>query len=210
MVLPERFSQKIAMAATLVLGATLATLALPVAAKITCCEVDGKRVCGNPPPPQCADKSKKVYEKGVAREVERPLTPEELAAKEAEKVRLAEEKKKAEEQARRDRALKESYTTEQDIDKSRDRAIVEIEKNAEQAKNRLDAAQKKQKKLAQEKEFYTKKPMPANLKAQIAENEADIAAQQTALQQKDADIAAVKERFEVDKQRYRELTAGKK
>ncbi|GAB1391875.1 hypothetical protein MASR1M60_00380 [Rhodocyclaceae bacterium] len=182
----------------------------PAAAKITCCDVNGKRTCGDPAPPQCLDKAKTVFDKGgVAREVERPLTQEELAAREAEKVRLAEEKKKAEELARRDRALKDSYTTEHDIDKARDRAIAEIEKNAEQAKNRLEAAEKKKIKLDQEKEFYTKKPVPANLQSQIKDNEAEIAAQQKALQQKDADIEATKARFEADKKRYRELT-GKK
>lgn len=184
--------------------------ALPAAAKITCCDVNGKRTCGDPAPPQCLDKAKTVFGKsGLAREVERPLTQEELAAREAEKVRAAEDKKKAEEMARRDRALKDSYTTETDIDKARGRAIAEIEKNAEQAKNRLEAAEKKKLKLEQEKEFYTKKPMPANLLSQIKDNDAEIASQQKALQQKDADIEAIKSRFEADKTRYRELT-GKK
>jgi hypothetical protein len=194
------------------LSTTLALLlgiafALPAAAKITCCDVNGKRTCGDPAPPQCLDKAKKVFDKaGVSRDVERPLTQEELAAREAEKVRAAEEKKKAEEVARRDRALKDSYTTEHDIDKARDRAIAEIEKNAEQAKSRFEVAEKKRAKLDQEKEFYTKKPMPANLQSQIKDNEAELAAQQKALQQKDADIEAVKARFDADKKRYRELT----
>jgi hypothetical protein len=194
------------------LSTTLALLlgiafALPAAAKITCCDVNGKRTCGDPAPPQCLDKAKKVFDKaGVSRDVERPLTQEELAAREAEKVRAAEEKKKAEDVARRDRALKDSYTTEHDIDKARDRAIAEIEKNAEQAKSRFEVAEKKRAKLDQEKEFYTKKPMPANLQSQIKDNEAELAAQQKALQQKDADIEAVKARFDADKKRYRELT----
>jgi hypothetical protein len=197
------------------LSTTLALLlgmafALPAAAKITCCDVNGKRTCGDPAPPQCIDKAKKVFDKaGVSRDVERPLTQEELATREAEKVRAAEEKKKAEEMARRDRALRDSYTTEKDIDYALKRAINEIEKNAEQAKNRLEAAEKKRARLDQEKEFYTKKPLPANLQSQIKDNEAEIASQQKALQQKDIDIEATKARFEADKQRYRELT-GKK
>lgn len=186
------------------------TCTFPVAAKTTCCDINGKRTCGDPAPPQCLDKAKTVFDKGgVAREVERPLTPEEIAAREAEKVRQAEEKKKAEELARRDRALKDSYTTEHDIDKARDRAISEIEKNAEQARNRLEAAEKKKLKLDQEKEFYAKKPMPANLQSQMKDNEAELATQQKALQQKDIDTEAARARFEADKKRYRELT-GKK
>lgn len=181
------------------------SLAFAAQARIFCCEVDGQRTCGNPMPPQCRDKDKKVYEKGVAREVERPPTREELVAREAERQRLAEARKKAEEQARIDRALKESYTSEADIDRARDRAIVELERNAEQARQRLESALQKQAGIAQEKEFYRKKTLPDALQKQIEGNDAEIAAQQQALAKKDADVDAVKARFERDKQRYRQL-----
>jgi hypothetical protein len=185
-------------------------LAVPAFAKITCCEVNGQRVCGDPVPPQCYDKARKEFGKGGAtKEIEAPLTAEQAAAREEEKARKKEEEKKIAEQKRRDRALLDSYTTEKDIDKARERAIAEIEKNAEQANNRLDAALKRQKKLEQEKEFYAKKPLPAQLAAQVKDNEAEIAAQQKALAQKDADIAAVRERYEADKQRYLQLKSRK-
>lgn len=180
--------------------------ALPAAAKITCCEVDGKRTCGDPPPPQCLTKSKTVFDKGgVAKEVEPPLTSEQRAAIEAEKARKVEEDKRAAEQARRDRALLDSYTNEKEIDFARDRALADLEKNAEQARNRLDAALKKKQKLDQEKEFYQKKPVPAALSAQLKDNENEIAAQQKILEQKDVDVAAIKERFGADKARYLQL-----
>lgn len=201
MVLPKRAS---------IVGVLLGGLALPAMAAITCCEVDGKRTCGNPAPPQCLDKAKKVFGKGgTAQEVEAPLTPEQRAARDAEEARKAEAKRQAQEQERRDRALVNSYSSEKEIDAARDRAIAEIEKNAEQSKNRLESALAKQKKLDQEKEFYQKKPMPAGLQSQIKDNEAEIAAQQKALEKKDADIAATRDRYESDKTRYRQLT-GKK
>jgi hypothetical protein len=167
-------------------------LALPAAARITCCEVDGKRSCGDPPPPQCV-------------EIEAPLTEEQKAAREAEKARKAEEEKQAAEQARRDRALTGSYSSEKEIDHALERSIANIEKNASQAKARLETAQKKQSELAKEKEFYSKKPMPAQLKRQVEENEKEIAAQEAILKQKDADIEAVKTRFGEDKKRYQQL-----
>jgi hypothetical protein len=205
MVLPKQI--RLCSVAFLMLGCAIAA---PASARITCCDVDGKRTCGDPAPAQCLTKSKTVFNKGgVAKEVEAPLTAEQKAAREAEVVRKAEEEKKAAEQARRDRALLDSYTNEKEIDLARDRAIAEIEKNSEQANNRLDAAQKKKQKLDQEKEFYRKKPMPANLQAQIRDNESEIAAQQKALQEKDVSIAAAKARFEADKVRYRQLS-GKK
>ena len=182
-------------------------LAMPAAARITCCDVDGKRTCGDPAPQQCINRSKTVFSKGgVAKDVEAPLTAEQRAARDAEEARKKEAERQAAEQARKDRALLDSYTTEKEIDAARDRAIADIEKNAEQAKNRLETAQAKQKKFDQEKEFYLKKPMPAHLKKQVEGNEAEIAAQQQALAQKDADIAAIRERYEADKQRFLKLS----
>jgi len=204
MVLPERTYLHVA--ALLVLGLGVA---LPAAARITCCEIDGKRTCGDPPPAQCNTKARTVFEKGgVAKEVEAPLTMEQRAARDAEIARKKEEERKAAEQARKDGALRDSYSSAKEVDHARDRAIVEIEKNAEQAKNRLETALKKQQTLNQEKEFYKKKPLPAPLQAQIRDNESEIAAQQKAIEQKDADIAAVKERYEADKKRYIQITSG--
>lgn len=182
-------------------------IALPAAARITCCEVDGKRTCGDPPPAQCNTRSQTVYIKGgTSKTLEAPLTAEQRTAREAEEARKKEEERKAAEQARKDRALTGSYSNEKDIDIARDRAIADIEKNAEQAKIRLEAAQKKQKQFDQEKEFYQKKPLPAPLQKQIEANEKELAAQQKALEQKDADIAAARARFDADKERYRQLT----
>jgi hypothetical protein len=197
-------------AAALLLGVACIVLATPVAARITCCEVDGRRTCGDPPPQQCLTKAKTVFDKGVAKEVEAPLTPEQKAAREAAEARKAEEEKKAAEQARRDRALLDSYASEKDIDQSEARAIGEIEKNAADAQSRLDAALKKQQKLEQEKEFYAKKKLPAQLEAQIRDNDSEIAAQRKALQEKEVSIAAVKARFDADKKRFRTLKAGGK
>lgn len=182
-------------------------LALPASARIVCCEVDGKRTCGDPPPPQCDTRAQTVYMKGgTSKSVEAPLTAEQKAARAAEEARKKEEEKKAAEQARKDRALTGSYSSEKDIDIARDRAIADIEKSAEQAKNRMEAALKKKQQLEQEKEFYQKKPLPAPLQRQLEENAKELAAQQKALEQKDADIAAARERFEADKQRYRQIT----
>lgn len=206
--MPERFLSRSlpGSAAVLVCGLLLAQ---PAMARITCCDVDGKRFCGDPTPPQCLNKAKKVFDRGVAKEIDAPLTAEQRAAREAEETRKKEEERKAAEQERRDRALMASYSSAKEIDAARKRAITEIRRNADQAQNRLDAAQKKQKKLEQEKEFYQKKPLPAALQAQIEDNEAEIAAQEKALQDKDADIAAANARFDADKERYQRLS-GKK
>jgi len=176
------------------------------AALITCCDVNNQRVCGDPPPPQCLTRPKTVFKKGVAHEVEAPPTPEQRAARAAEAAKKIEEEKRADEQARRDRALLGSYTSEKEIDLARDRALAEVEKNAAQAGARLETALKQQKKLEQDKEFYLKKPLPAQLQTQLRDNDKEIAAQQKALQEKDATTAAIRARFAADKERYRQIT----
>lgn len=176
-------------------------------AGVVCCDVDGKRTCGDPPPSQCDMRAKTVYTKGgVAKVVEAPLTAEQRAARAAEATRQKENELKAAEQARKDRALLDSYSSEKEIDVARDRSIADIEKNAEQAKNRLESARDKQKKLAQEKEFYQRKTVSGQLMKQIEDNEAEIATQTKALEQKDVDIATTRERYETDKQRYLKLS----
>lgn len=181
--------------------------ALPAAADIVCCDVNGKRVCGNPPPPACDSRPKIVYLKGgTVKEVEAPLTAEQRAAREAEAARKKEEERKAAEQARKDRALLDSYARIEELDAARDRVIADMEKSAEQAKNRLESALGKQKKLDDEKEFYLKKPLPAQLKRQIEENEREVALQRQALEKAEKEISATRERFAADRERYLQLT----
>ncbi|MFN3884150.1 MAG: hypothetical protein ACK4Q4_05245, partial [Rhodocyclaceae bacterium] len=116
-------------------------MALPAAADIVCCDVNGKRVCGNPPPPACDSRPKIVYLKGgTVKELEAPLTPAQRAEREAEAARKKEEERKAAEQARKDRALLDSFTRVEELDAARDRAIADLEKNAEQARNRLESS----------------------------------------------------------------------
>lgn len=181
--------------------------AMPAAARTVCCDVNGKLTCGDPPPAQCNSRAQTVYLKGgTSKAVEAPLTAEQRVAREAEEARKKEDERKAAEQARKDRALLDSYSSERDIDIARDRVIADIEKNAQDVQVRLEAAQKKQKQLAQEKEFYLKKPMPAQLQQDIANNAKELTSLQKALAQKDADIAAARERFDADKQRYLQIS----
>ncbi|MDI6747546.1 MAG: hypothetical protein QMD17_10400 [Rhodocyclaceae bacterium] len=203
MVLPKKPCSLLAVLLLLGLGPGAA-----VAALITCCDVNNQRVCGDPPPPQCLNKPKTVFKKGVAYDVEAPLTAEQRAAREVAEARKAEELKQATEQARRDRALMDSYTNEKDIDLARDRALADIDKKSSQARARLEAALKRQKKLELDKEFYQKKPLPAQLQAQIRDNDNEIATQQKALREKDEHTAAVKARFEAEKARYRQISRG--
>ncbi len=196
------------------LFASSALLAQGVAAqaRIFCCTDDkGTRVCGDFLPPACQGRAYEERDgKGfIAKQVEAPLTPEQLAKREAENARKAEEAKKAAEERRRNQALLATYSSEKDILTARDRALAEVEKNQKQSQGRLDEANKKKKKIDQDKEFYKGKVLPEDVKAAIRENEKEIAAQSAAVAAKIKEATEVRTRFDDERKKYLELT-GKK
>ena len=187
-----------------------AGLSLSASAKTFCCtDGSGHRVCGDTMPPQCEDRAyKEIGRSGVVRTVEAPLTAEQKAQREAEATRKKEADRIAGEQRRRDQALLNTYASENDIDVLRDRAVADIQTLAKEVQNKLDKATQRKRQLDTELEFYAKKPVPASLKAQIAENETELQAQQKALNDKNKDMDAARAKFEDDRKRFRELTGA--
>ena len=186
-----------------------AAFALPASARTFCCtDAKGRKLCGDTLPEQCENRAYKEFGEGKVRNVEAPLTPEQKAQREAAEAKKLEDEKVAAEQKRRDQALLNTYGNEKDIDLMRDRAVADTEATGKQAQEKYDAAQKRKKQLERELEFYAKKPVPANLKSQVKENEIEIAAQQKAIEDKKKDVEAVRAKFEEDRKRYRFLTQG--
>jgi hypothetical protein len=186
-----------------------AAFALPAAARTFCCtDAKGRKLCGDTLPEQCENRAYKEFGEGKVRNVEAPLTPEQKAQREAAEAKKLEDEKLAAEAKRRDQALLNTYGNEKDIDLMRDRAVADTEATGKQAQEKYDAAIKRKKQLERELEFYAKKPVPANLKSQVKENEIEIAAQQKAIEDKKKDVEAVRAKFEEDRKRYRFLTQG--
>lgn len=184
--------------------------AMPVQAKVYCCNDDtGRRICGDPIPPQCQTKAHKEIIRGASRDVAAPLTAEQRAAQEAEVLRKQEEEKRLAEEKRRDKALLNTYGSEKEIDLVRDRTIAGAQNAAKESQGKYDELQKRRKKLEGETEFYKNKPLPEPLKAQIAENANDLKKQEADIAAKQKEIESIRSKFEADKLRYRELT-GKK
>ncbi len=191
----------LACAAMLAAGAALAQ-GVP---KVTyCCNDDnGVQVCSDQLPQICYKRAYRVLEgTTVVKRVEAPLSPEQRRQRQIEERRAAEEDRAIREQRRRDRILLDTYNSVQDIEAQRAKAIREIEQGMHQAQQELAELQKKRQALAEETEFYKRKPMPPELQASIRANEADIAAQQSIIDSKKKDIDAVHARFDEDKRRY--------
>lgn len=175
---------------------------------IYCCDdVSGRKVCGDFLPKEC---QKRAYEerdgKGyVIRQVDAPLTPEQQARRDAELARKTELAQKQMEERRRNQALLSTYASEQDIDKARDRALADVDKGIIQTEKALADSVKRQQNVEKEKEFYKNKPLPAQLKTQIADAEKDVQAKNDAVAQRKKDKDRVANSFEEEKLRFREL-----
>lgn len=191
-----------------------ALLAPPVQARsIYCCKDDrGIDACSDILPQVCYGRAyREINERGITiKRFEAPLTAEQRAEKEAEKKRAKEEEQKRLEQERKNRALLATYASEKDIDFMRDRAVAELEKAIKLAQDKYDEAARKQKKFDDESEFYKKKGMPPEMKAAMRDNESEMKTQRVAIEAKKKEIEEVRAKYEDDRNRYLNLTGGRK
>lgn len=191
-----------------VLGLALTGSALAQNRSYCCVDDLGHPQCGNVLPAICYGKAyREIDSKGVTvKRVEAPLTPEQKTARAKEIALKKEMERQAQEEDRRNRALLNSYGSEQDIDAALENALIELEKSVKAAEDKLAEAKKKKTKLDAEAEFYVKKGLPPDLKRQIQDNEAEIKAKEKELQIKEQEREAIRKRFEDEKTRYRELS----
>lgn len=174
-----------------------------LAGRTYCCDDgNGRRLCSDTLPAACYKRAYQIREGGRTENVGPPLTPEQKAQREAELARKKAEESRAAEELRNNQILLNSYGSEKDFDSKRDRALAETRKSLEQAQARYDEGVKRQKRLANETEFYLKKPMPDALKSQIKENEAELSAQQVILDARKREIESIGAKFEAEKQRW--------
>ncbi|HUX63249.1 DUF4124 domain-containing protein [Sulfuricella sp.] len=169
----------------------------------------GKTHYGNTVPPQYAQQGNaELNQRGVVvKKTDAALTPEQRKAKEEELAQQKEEEKKALEQKRRDKALLNTYTTEKEVDLVRDRNLQQgelqlqsMELRAKQVQPRLDQARKRAEDLVAKK-----RPLPPDLQQELEEKGKELRRLQEMIQQKRAEMDAIRARFEDDKKRFREL-----
>jgi hypothetical protein len=111
----------------------------------------------------------------------------------------------AKEVKRKNTALLNTYSSEQDISDARARAIAGNAEAIQDAERKVAEAQRRQQQLAGEAEFYKKKPMPVLLKQEIQVNESAIASHAELLDKKKRETAAIGAKYDEDLRRYREV-----
>lgn len=110
----------------------------PPKGTVFCCTDNGHQVCGDVLPLQCYGKGyREVSPQGTVRRlVEAPLTPEQLARREAEERARRAEIASRRAELRRNQSLLETYSSVADIETRRDRAIEAVATELKQAEAR--------------------------------------------------------------------------
>jgi DNA repair exonuclease SbcCD ATPase subunit len=180
-------------------------------AMFKCKDDKGKTYYTQTPPAECLGKEiNELSKQGtLVRKREAALTAEQIAAREAEQKRKKEEEALAKEEGRKNQALLNTYSSEMDIEDSRQRALKQAEGGTKEVQKRIEEAQKRSQKLAAEKEFYANKPIPKKLQDDIKNNEIDLKSQQDMLAAKTKDLSEINAKYDEDKRRYLELTGAK-
>ncbi len=203
--------QLIAISTFITLGLTLP---LTSQAAIKCwTNKEGVRECGNAIPPEYAQqKSETIDNRGLTVDVqERAKSKEEIEAERQrqaeEERRKKEEEKRREEQARHDRVLLSTFLSEKDIIDSRDRKLSAIEANIELNRITIEKLKEKLDEEHSRAERYQKqnKEVPENLQQAIDSLDSQIEDKQQYITSKEEEMKKLKEKYDRDLKRFREL-----
>lgn len=178
----------------------------------------GRKYYGSTIPPQCkGELIEALSAQGtVLFRIEPPLTAEQKAAKAEEERKAAEaeaarreEERKAQMQARRDRALLQTYADESDIERVRQRALADNRAAAAQVEARIAQLKRRQAALKKESAKYTTSNMPAKLRQDTRAVSYDLTLQQQLLETRRKEAAEINARYDEERRKFRLLT-GKK
>lgn len=194
----------------ILIAAALSIGAAQAAPLKKCVDDKGRVYYGDSIPPEVEAKcrsSSEISPRGMEKKKTTYLTEEERQAQADEAAKKKEEEQKAIDQKRRDQALLLSYSNESEIDLARDRNLVATQAQIDGIQLRIKSVQGRLDGLRKQNDGYAKnrKPVPADLKAEIAAAEGEIRKLEDSMAKSRQEQDAIKARFEDDKKRYRKL-----
>ncbi len=193
------------------LAAGLLASAPALGARIyTCIDSNGKRLTSDRPIPECAAREQRLLNSdGSVRKIVPPTpTADERAQQEAREREEMSLRASRQDAIRRDRNLMLRFPNEQTHDKARAAALDDVRNAVQLSRRRLEVLASERKPLTAETEFYVGKPLPHKLKQQLDANDAATEAQQTLIQNQQAEIGRINALFDVELERLRKLWAG--
>jgi hypothetical protein len=184
-----------------------------------CVTKGGRKYYGSTIPPQCTGELVEALsaQGTVLFRINPPLTPEQRAAQAAEEKQAAqaeaakrEAERAAEVQARRDRALLQTYSDEQDIERVRQRALASNHEAAAQVQARIAQLRARQGQLAKEGAQHKDGSQAADKFQQDVKAVAyDLSLQEQLLESRKQEAAEINARYDEEKRKYRALTGRK-
>lgn len=166
----------------------------------TCVDAKGRRLTADRPIMECLDREQReLGPTGIVRRKIGPeLTAQERAVEEEKARRAADERQRAAEDKRRDRALLTRYPDQPAHDKERALALAQAEEIIATASQRAAELARQRKRLDAELEFFKSDPakVPEKLKRQIAETEQHMEAQRRFIADQQADRQRTNTRFD--------------
>ena len=182
-----------------------------------CVTKAGRKYYGSTIPPQCTGEPVEALsaQGTMLFRIEPPLTPEQRAAQDAEEQKAAEAqaareeaRRQAEVQARRDRALLQTYSDEADIERVRQRALASNRDAAAQVETRIALLKSRQGNLVTEAE-KTPGAVPEKLQQDLKAVAYDLSLQEQLLASRKREAAEINARYDEEKRKYRQLTGAK-
>ena len=202
--------------------ASIAALLVPLAAQAQpkeqytyrCTGKDGKKYYGQTLPQACLGQPLELINKQglVVKRIDPEGEEKARLAKEAQAEKQREMDSSQRDAARRNQALLATYTSEKDIEEARARAMREHQKQLQEVESRIDDIKKRQARFQKDLAVYQEagkgKP-PARLQEEITNAEIDLKAQQGLLDAKKKEAATINARYDDDRRRYQQATAGR-
>jgi hypothetical protein len=141
------------------------------------------------------------------KKIDPALTPAQIKAREAEEERQRAAAKVEELKARRDTALLHSYTSEEEIDFARSRALSAVESQLKSAEDYTTDLSRRQLELQKQKLAFGGKPVPATIETELAAIDEELARQAKLLVQRKSEHSTLSAKYDEDKRRFREIRA---
>ena len=183
----------------------LAALPLAAAAQsYRCVGKDGKKYYGqNIPRPCLGQPVEQLNAQGmVVKRIDAEASADDRAKKEADESERKKKEAHDKEEGRRDRALLATYTSVQEVDAARARALKENQQTLRQIEDKISALRKHQSELAKELAGAGKDDPPAKLKQEARNAEIDLNGQAALLAGKRKEADLINAKYDDEKKRY--------
>ncbi len=178
-------------------------------------EADGRRACGDRVPPEYVKQERQVYDKKgrVVRTLPRQKTPEEAADDAKRAAEQVAKRKRLEEAAAYDRFLQSTFSSEKDLQRTRDDRLATLDGRLNLAEKSLIDNQTGIAQLEQQvTDFKAKNPdkkAPFKLTRQVDDFKVTLGNNTRVVEALKIERKGIVEKFDYDIRRYRELTENR-